>query len=379
MIYFDNGATTYPKPPEVTEAVRRCMLVYGGNPGRGAHKLSRRAAECVFNCRSICADMFGAADEGRVFFTPNTTYGINAVIKGFLKQGDHVLISELEHNAVYRPIYKLAKEGKIEYDIFPSFIGEEDRESKICTALEGMIKPNTRLVFCVHASNICSVTMPISRIGEICHKHGVLFAVDGAQSAGHIDINLKKMHIDALCLPGHKGLYGPQGSGFVVLGTDIVLDTLIEGGNGIESLNPEMAIWAPERYESGTLATPNIAGLCAGMRAVLEQGIQNIARCEENVCIYLADMLMNTRGISLYAPEYMGSILLFNVEGLPSEVVADELDRHGICVRGGFHCAALAHKTLCTPDTGAVRLSFGMYNTKAEAQKFYKILKNEIL
>ncbi len=379
MIYFDNGATTFPKPPRVIEQMKRCMLTYGGNPGRGAHRAAAKAAEKIFECRGMCAKMFGAQDEGRVFFTPNTTYGINAVLKGILKQGDHVLISDLEHNAVFRPVYKLAKEGKIEYDIFPTFITEEDREGKMCRAIEGMIRPNTRLLVCLHASNICSAVLPIARIGEICHRHGILFVLDGAQSAGHEHINMKEMFIDALCLPGHKGLYGPQGSGAVVLGEDIVLDTTVEGGNGIESLNPEMALWTPERYEAGTLATPNIVGLCEGLRFVEERGVEDIKRAERALCERLYDMLGGVGGIEIYEPWDMGSIFLFNVTGVPSEIVAEELDKHGVCVRGGYHCAALAHRTLGTPEGGAVRVSFGAYNTVAEVDAFCRILKKDII
>ncbi len=374
MVYFDNGATTFPKPPSVIEQMKKCMLTYGGNPGRGAHSLSRRAAERVFECRALCAEMFGAQDESRVFFTPNTTYGINSVLKGILREGDHVLISELEHNAVYRPIYKMAKEGKISYDIFPTFVGEKDSDDKLCRAVEGMIKKNTRILMCLHTSNICSYTLPIAKIGELCHRHGVLFAVDGAQSAGHEIIDMESMHIDALCIPAHKGLYGAQGCGAVILGRDIILDTLVEGGNGIESLNPEMSLWAPERYEAGTLATPAIVGFCEGMKSVRERGIERIAHDEKMLCRRLCEMLGNMRGVTLYMPEYLGSTVLFNIDGSPSELVAEELDRHGICVRGGFHCAALAHNTLRTPESGAVRVSFGMYNNQRELERFYKVI-----
>lgn len=377
MIYFDNAATTFPKPLSVTDEVRRCMMTYCGNPGRSGHALSMRAAEKVFECRELAAAFFGASDTDRVFFTPNTTYGINAVLKGLLQDGDHVIISDLEHNAVWRPVHKMAEQGKISYDVFNTLTCDVHRRSslRICANIARLIRPNTRLVFCTHASNICSVSLPIKEIGAFCHRHGIFFAVDGAQSAGHTRINVEEMNIDALCLPGHKGLYGPQGSGLVVLGKGVTLDTFTEGGNGIDSLSPEMPITAPERYESGTVPTPCIAGLWAGMRTVSERGVEEIAEAESQLCRRLCHLLGNTKGITLYAPEYTGPVVLFGVDGVPSEQVASALDGHGICVRGGYHCAGLAHKTLGTPDGGAVRVSFGAFNKLSEIDTFYLAIK----
>ena len=242
MIYLDNAATTFPKPSSVTDEVIKCMTTYCGNPGRSGHTLSLAAAKKVFECRELAANMFGAADTDRVFFTPNTTYGINAVIKGLLRNGDHVIISDMEHNAVLRPIHKLANEGVIEYDVFKTLTGEARQSPiRICANIAKLVKNNTKMVICTHSSNICSVVFPIKEIGDFCHRHGILFVIDGAQSAGLLDINVEDMNIDALCLPGHKGLYGPQGSGIVILGKTTTLNTLVEGGNGIDSLSPEMS------------------------------------------------------------------------------------------------------------------------------------------
>ena len=376
MIYFDNAATTFPKPAVVVEEIKKCMQSYGGNAGRGAHSLSLKAAEKVFECRSLIAELFGAEDADRVFFTPNTTYGINAVLKRLLHDGDHVIISDMEHNAVLRPVWKMANEGRIEYDVFKTYTGDARQSPvRICASIAKLLRPNTRLVFCTHASNICSEILPIKEIGAFCHKYGVLFAVDAAQSAGHEEINIADMNIDALCVPGHKGLYGPQGSGAVVLGRGITLDTLIEGGNGIDSMMPEMPSQAPERYEAGTVATPSIAGLCEGIKAVKRYGIGNIADNERRMCGRICDILCNTKGVSVYLPQYTGSIVLFNVNGLPSEKTAALLDGKGICVRGGYHCAALAHKTLGTDDGGAVRASLGMFNRLPEADLFCKAVR----
>lgn len=381
MIYLDNAATTFPKPSTVVEEVRKCMQTYGGNPGRGAHSLSLAAAKKVFECRSELADMFGAADTDRVFFTPNTTYGINAVLKGLLRQGDHVIISDMEHNAVWRPVCKLAAEGRITYDVFPTFTCDPKRTpQRICAAISRLIRPNTKMVFCTHASNICSVVLPVAQIGELCRRRGILFATDGAQMAGHENIDVGKMNISALCIPGHKGLYGPQGSGAVILGEGVVLDTIIEGGNGVDSLDADMSLTAPERYEAGTVSTPAIAGLCEGIRAVRKTGVDNISHEEKRICARLYEILGNTRGAHLYAPEYAGegSIVLFGIDGVPSERVASALDQRGVCVRGGYHCAALAHNTLGTAEGGAVRLSAGMYTKMSDTDGFYRAIRGVV-
>lgn len=379
MIYLDNAATSFPKPPSVAAEVHRCISEYGGNAGRGAHSLALAAANKIFECRSELAELFGAADVDRVFFTQNTTQGINNVIKGLLHKGDHVLISDMEHNAVYRPIFKLAEEGIITYDVFNTYTADQYRTySRICAGIERLMRPNTRLLVCNHSSNICSASSPISEIAKLCHRRGVLLCVDGAQSAGHIDINVSKLGIDALCVPGHKGLYGPQGSGAVVIGKDVVLDTLTEGGNGVDSLSPKMTLSAPERYEAGTLPLPAIAGLCDGIRELRARGIDAIAENEAALGKALCERLSLLRNVELYVPHHRGGVVLFNVRGVPCEVVADALDSRGICVRAGLHCAPLAHKTLGTDKIGAVRVSFGVYNTVRDVTDFCRELAGVI-
>lgn len=376
MIYLDNAATTFPKPNLVIEEVRRCMLTYAGNPGRGAHMLSLMAAERVYECRELLARMFGAEDVDRVFFTPNTTYGINSVIKGILKRGDHVIISDMEHNAVFRPIYKLAERGEIEYDVFDTLTCRYGQSpDSICQSIIKLVRPNTKMVFCVHGSNICSEILPIFEIGRLCKQLGLFFAVDGAQSAGHVPIDIGKMNIDALCLPGHKGLYGPQGSGAVILGKETELDTLLEGGNGIDSLSGEMSMQSPERYEAGTVAVPAIAGLYAALKWLDGYGIERIDAEERRLGQRLTDMLGGIRKVSVYAPEYEGGTVLFNVDGVPSEQCASYLNSKGFCTRGGYHCAALAHRTLGTPAGGAVRASVGVFNTEADISALYRAIR----
>lgn len=376
MIYLDNAATTFPKPLSVIEEVRRCMLTYAGNPGRGAHTLSLMAAERVYECRELLAKIFGASDADRVFFMPNATYGINAVIKGILKHGDHVIISDMEHNAVFRPIYKLAQQGVIEYEIFDTYTCHYGQNPEsICQSIARLVRPNTKMVFCIYGSNICSEILPIADIGALCKRLGIFFAVDGAQSAGHVPIDIERMNIDALCLPGHKGLYGPQGSGAVILGKTTVLDTLVEGGNGMDSLSGEMSMQSPERYEAGTVAVPSIAGLYASLKWLDSYGIDKIGAEEKRLGRRLTDMLGSLRGVSVYAPQYEGGTVLFNIDNVSSELCAAYLNSKGICTRGGYHCAALAHSTLGTPDGGAVRASIGAFNTEADLSALWHALR----
>lgn len=377
MIYFDNAATSFPKPREVNREVLRCLTCYGGNAGRGSHALSLAAAEKIFECRERVAELFSVFDPARVFFTMNTTHSLNTVIKGTLKQGDHVLISDIEHNAVYRPIYKLAKEGKITFDIYPSMICDERASpTRICAGIARMIKPQTRAVIATWASNICSYTLPVAEIGAFCHRHGIRFIVDGAQGAGHIPLDFDGSEIDALCVPGHKGLLGVQGTGAVLLGKNFSIDTLMEGGNGVNSLEGEMPEFSPERYEAGTLPTPALAGLCEGVKWISERGIESISEHERRIYRYARERLCNMEGISVHAPEYEGSVLLFSVDGLPSETVARRLDEREICVRGGFHCCPLGHKMLGTDKDGATRISFGAFNTEREIDSLIEALSD---
>ncbi|MBR2352979.1 MAG: aminotransferase class V-fold PLP-dependent enzyme, partial [Clostridia bacterium] len=281
LIYLDHAATTYPKPLTVRNEVIRCLRDYGGNPGRGAHALSMKAAEKVYECRERASSFFGVGDPERVLFTMNTTYALNLALKGTLREGDHVILSDLEHNAVWRPLYRMEQAGTITMDVLRS--GAEIAavtERTVCENLEKLLQKNTRLVACTHMSNICSAEMPIRKMAEICHKHGILFVVDGAQSAGHLPIRVDEWGIDALCVQGHKGLLGPQGCGMLLLGKGIAPETLMEGGNGLYSLDGAMTDQLPERYEVGTLPTLAIAGLCEGIKLLERVGIETCAAYE---------------------------------------------------------------------------------------------------
>lgn len=379
LTYLDNAATSYPKPPEVYSEVIRSFFQYGGNAGRGSHRLSLAAAEKIYECRSAAAELFGVSEPERVFFTLNTTYALNTVIKGLTKSGDRVIMSNMEHNAVYRPIYKMAREGKLGYDVFRCVENGEARSAhQICADIARAIRRTTKMVVCTHSSNICSLTLPIREIGEFCHRCGLLFVVDAAQSAGRERIAVDEMNIDALCVPSHKGLYGPQGCGMVVLGKGITLDTLAEGGNGVNSLDGDMPSFSPERYEAGTLPTPAIAGLCEGIKFVRDIGVEHIAARERGLYRLAADRLGSISGVRIYMPWCEGANLLFNVDGLSADAVGEQLNRDGICVRSGYHCSALGHKALGTQESGAVRVSFGAFNSERDVDALYSSVRNMV-
>lgn len=375
LIYLDNAATSFPKPSSVVDSVRDCLLYDSGNAGRGSHILAMRAAERVYECRERLAAFFEADGAEQVCFTLNTTEALNIAIKGLLRRGDHVLISDMEHNAVYRPIYKLWSEGRIEYDVFSSLANEEKRTpSAICAEIAKRMRRNTRMLVCTGASNICSLTMPLEEIGDLCRKNGIIFVVDGAQCAGHIPISMKKMKIDALCIPSHKGLLGAQGCGALILGKGITPNGICEGGNGIASLSGVMEGEIPERLEAGTLPLPAIAGLCEGIRIVEELGIDAIEYHEKKLFSIAAERIGNMRGTKIFCPHHKGSVLTFSLDGYGSEQVADILSRDGICVRAGFHCCALGHKTLGSDGSGGVRVSFGVHNSSKDVDRLVESL-----
>lgn len=375
VIYFDNAATTFPKPESVIMSTVDCMANYCGNPGRGSHPLALRSAERVFEAREAVAELFGASPEN-VIFTLNTTYALNMAIKGVMSGGGHMLISSMEHNSVLRPAARLARDDKIRYDIFKAY--DKNRKMTAKDILDEIVKrlrPSTKMLVCLHSSNICSYSLPIREIGAFCRRHGIIFCVDAAQSAGHTPINMKEDNIDILCLPAHKGLYSPQGCGIMILRDGIPrLTTLAEGGNGVNSLDLSMGLISPERYEGGTLCTPAIAGLCAGVEFVKSFGADVIADHEKRLWSMAFDRLSSTRGVTVY-DDTPGSVLLFNIDGISADDAGDLLSQNGFCLRTGYHCSPLAHKALGTPDGGAIRAGFGIFNTENEVELLAKRIR----
>ncbi len=360
IAYLDNAATTFPKPPGVSYAVKSCMDSYCGNPGRGAHPLSEKSAESVFTVREKIARMFGGRAEN-VIFTYNATHAINIALKSLLT-GGHVIMSDMEHNAVVRPIITMG----LRYSIFPALRDKDE----ILERIRSMIRSDTKAVVTTAASNICPCTLPLKEIGALCREQGLLFIVDASQYAGYHPIKADEWGITALCAPGHKALYGPQGSGFVLFSEDGARiassgRTLTEGGNGVNSREPYMPEFLPERHEAGTVNVPAIVGLGAGLDFVKKNGEEALFMRESALYEEAKRHLLTVDGLTLYAPYCKrGNILLFNLKGKSSEQVAKALAEQGICVRAGLHCAPLAHSALCTPEHGAVRVSFGAFNTR---------------
>lgn len=368
IIYLDSAATTYPKPESVLAATDECMRKYCGNSGRGSHRLAMATAEKIYECRTLLGDSFGATPEN-VIFTQNTTYALNMAILGTLKSGDHAIISNLEHNSTLRPVYNSYISKRATYSVFDAYTGGITNTDAVLSSIKKLTRKNTRALICTHTSNICSITLPVREIGEYCKEKGIIFILDGAQGVGHDSINMKDMNIDILCLPSHKGLYGPQGCGAMLLSDGISPKELLFGGSGVNSLSPYMPDEPPEKYEAGTLPTPSIAGLCEGIKFIRDLGVENIARHEKALWEYAYERLLSLGKIKIYASNHSGSILLFNILGVKSEKVGELLSDMGICVRCGYHCSPLAHATLDTHQDccgGAIRVSLGVFNTKSD-------------
>lgn len=374
ICYLDNAATSFPKPPSVAREMSRCINNYCGNAGRGSHKLSLYAANKIYEFREEICTLVNAPAPENIIFVPSCTYGLNLIIKGILKQGDHVLISDMEHNSVLRPISKLANEGKISFETFYALSNPNQSDESILKNIEKKLRKNTKLIICTHQSNICSFSLPIDKIGDLCFRHNILFALDVAQSIGHYNIDMQKSKISYISAPGHKGLYGPQGSAFVVINSKNLLEPLIEGGNGIYSLETKMPDFLPERHEVGTLPLPSIVGLREGIKEVKARGVEYIYAHERELFRYLRDGLLNIKGATVYASKFEGNTLSFNLESTPAEQVSAILDEANICVRAGFQCSALGHTSLGTKETGTVRASFGIYNTKNDIDNLLSIL-----
>ena len=372
MIYLDNAATTWPKPVSVRTAVERALMVYGANPGRGGHKMSMASSEEVYRCRETAADFFHAPDETRVIFTANCTMALNMAIKGILRGGGRALISDLEHNAVLRPLHALSPQHP-RYEVVRVTPGNDDAT---VAAFRARITRSTRVIICTHASNVFGLRMPIRRLGELAHRHGLLFVVDAAQTAGVCPIDMQRDHIDFLCVPGHKGLYGPMGTGMLICGSRFELPALLQGGTGSQSRRPEQPADLPDRLESGTLNVPGICGLRAGMAFVASQGVEALAAQELEHTCRMYDRLENG-GARLYTArpgaETAVPLLSVGVDGCPSEQAAAYLARQDVAVRAGLHCAPPAHRHFGTLEQGTVRLAPSVFTTRTEIDRVCKI------
>ena len=366
MIYLDNSATTYPKPPEVIRAMHNAVQSYGFNPGRGGYRQSLKTAQKVYDARETVRDFFNALSVESVIFTPSCTQALNTVIKGVLKKGDHVIISSLEHNAVARPIDKLQKDGFITYSVAQVDIDDADRTIEIFRQL---INAKTKLIVCTHASNVFGFRLPVERLCALAHSYGLLFCLDAAQSAGLFPIDMQHDRYDFVCCAGHKYLYGPMGIGVLLIGNDNEVDSLIEGGTGSVSDELSMPTFYPDKLEAGTMNIAGIIGLQAGIDFVRRQRIDRIYKKESRLIRTLTEELKHFRRIKLYKSDSQtvadAPVLSFTVDDTDSETVVKYLsERHDIAVRGGLHCAPLAHRMMGTLDSGTVRISPSAFTTQ---------------
>ncbi len=367
MIYLDNAATSMPKPAAVLRAIGECAEYYGANPGRSGHRLSMLAAKKVFECRERAAKLFDAEPEN-VVFTANCTHALNLAIKGAVPQGGHVVISDLEHNSVFRPVYKLSQSQGVSYSLAEVFEGDSE---KTLRAFENQLTAKTKLVACTAGSNLCGIMLPCDGLYELCKKNNIPLLVDLAQAAGVRKTSLTKA--DYLCMPGHKGLYGPTGTGMLITKRGEELSTVMEGGTGSQSYLKEQPQDMPDHLESGTLNTYGIAGLNEGLRFVSSYGFDRIYQHEMSLAKTLYDELSHIKGIRLYTHRPQEGVHLpvicFNLGEVRSETVVEKLSERGFALRGGFHCAPLAHKKLNTGEYGAVRASFSVYNTQEQVMR----------
>ncbi len=375
MIYFDNAATSGVKPPSVINAVNKALRELSVNPGRGGYKSSVKCSEEIYACREKIADFFGCDSPERVIFTANCTSALNTVIKGIVRPGDKVVTSSLEHNAVARPLHKMQSKGA-KVEVAEVIFGDKDATVR---SFKRLIKKDTRLVVCTHASNVTGTVLPIAEIGEICAENNVPFCVDAAQTAGVLDIDMKRDKIDYLCIAPHKGLFAPMGIG-VLISLGEIPETLVEGGTGSMSASTLQPEDLPERFESGTVNVPGIMGVSAGIDYVNKKGRENIYRHELEIAQMLYDGLSKISGCIVYSkrPSYRFAVptLSFNITSIKSTELSEMLSKYGIATRSGLHCAPMAHKRLGTMEKGTVRVSFSDFNTKQEAEVLLNVLKN---
>ncbi len=368
MVYLDNAATSSPKPAAVVDAVTDALTRHNANPGRSGHALALAAARIVLEGRERLAAMIGANDPLSLIYAFNCTDALNLAIKGVLRRGDHVIASMAEHNSVLRVLTELSDRKQID----TTLVNTNPEGVLEPASVEAAISPRTRLVILTQASNVTGAIQPVAEVGKICARHGIIFLVDGAQMLGVMPVDVEAMGCQLYAFPGHKGLLGPQGTGGLYIRPGLSLHTLREGGTGASSDSMRQNPDGPERYESGTLNLPGIAGMSAGAAYVAAR-LGGIERHERELTDHLLRGVLSTPGAVVYGPrraQDRAGLVSFNLGNLPSGAVADALDRAGFAVRGGLHCAPGAHTLMGTLQRGAVRASVGHANTHGEIEGF---------
>jgi len=370
FIYLDNAATTFPKPPEVISSMSRFYTAYGVNPGRTGFDLALAAEETIAATRKSLTRLFGGSDPNRLVFSHNVTDALNLVIASVLRPGDHAITTCLEHNSVLRPYYYHSKHG-VEIDIVPF-----DPEGYIDPAsIAAALRPNTRLVVMTHGSNVVGTIQPVAEVGEVCRRHGSLFVVDAAQTAGLVVIDVSSMAIDVVCFTGHKSLFGPVGTGGMYIGEHVEIEPCRSGGTGVKSALKEQVREYPWRMEFGTLNTLGIAGLLAGYRWIEKQGGPGrICAAEMAHARRLHDVLASIDNVTLYCDDLEHDhlpVFVFNIDGMPADQVGEFLDvEHNVITRTGLHCSPLVHEGIGTSVIdGAVRFSVGAFTTDQEVTR----------
>jgi cysteine desulfurase family protein len=374
MIYFDNAATSWPKPPGVAQAMVHFLDHVGANPGRSGHRLSLEAGRIVYEAREAIADVFSAKDPLRVVFGANVTEALNLALYGYLQPGDHVVTSSMEHNSMMRPLRALAA-GELGEPIDLTVVPCSPQGFLDRADLEAAVRPDTVLIALNHASNVCGSLLPVPEAGEIARRHGCLLLVDAAQTAGAYPIDMEADQIDLLAFTGHKALGGPMGTGGLVIGDRVDLDRLTplkRGGTGSRSEREQQPDFLPDMCESGTANTVGLAGLLAGVRWVLGEGVETIRLHEIELARFLIDGLSEIPEVVIYGgldAACQTATISFNVDGFePSEVGLRLDDEHGIMCRVGLHCAPAAHKTLGSFPRGTIRFGLSAFNTIEEVE-----------
>ncbi len=372
MIYFDNAASTFPKPANVINRMNSIMKYNTANPGRSGHEMSNQNAEIIYGARKTAAEFFGIPDSPEnVVFTHSATHAINIVTNGILQNGDSVIISDMEHNSVLRPLAAREKDGMIKLKI--AEVSTDDDET--VENFRKLIDSDTKMIFVTHASNVKGNTLPVEKLAKLSKENGILFCIDASQTSGHINCNIKSLGADILCTSGHKGLFGPQGTGMIIFNEKIPIKPLIFGGTGGSSLLKTQPLELPESLESGTQNTVGIAGLAEGIKYVKRNGKRLHETGRKLYGLAFAG-LSDCKGIHIYSDKNNKTpTLAFNIKDFPSEKVTEILNAHGICVRGGFHCAALFHEKMKTTRQGMVRASFSGFNTEMQVLKFINVCK----
>lgn len=370
MIYFDSAATTFQKPPAVAAAVWDALATMS-SPGRGSYAAAARAADTAFQCRCELAELFHLGSPEQAAFTMNATHALNIAIKSLVPPGGRAVISGYEHNAVTRPLAALG--ASVTVAAAPLF-----QPDRVAEAFDRLIVPGVDAVVCNHVSNVFGFIQPVEAVAALCRSRGVPLIIDASQSAGALPLDMTALGAAFAAMPGHKGLYGPQGTGVLLCGDGVPVRPLLEGGTGSLSIQQEMPDFLPDRLEAGTHNVPGIAGLLAGVRYVRRRGLEKILDRERRLTRQMAGGLREIPGLRVYAaasPCRQAGVLSLTAEGVDAEALGSALAERGIAVRAGLHCAPLAHRTAGTLDTGTVRLSFSDLNTPEEVDRVISVLR----